>query len=160
MVRNIVLFFIFPCLIIAFVLSFAGITQIARGEGFKLWMESVNTTFNSWSFEIPKINKIEYLGTYDTGVNRSITRVATTPVAINVSNLSFKQIFQNFANFFIGLANAFIIVTNIITSILNILIQVLQFVLSMVWCIKDIPTYIRQYDVDTESLWWYQNVGV
>lgn len=155
MIRNIILFFLLPSLIIAFILSFAGFTQVASGEGFHLWIKSVNSSYANWSFEIPKIPKINLLDTYEP-VKSAPLRVVTVPI-FNTTT-TFKQKFVNFVNFFITLVNGLSAVINILIGIVNILIEVIQFILTMVYCIKDIPQYANIGN-DSMLLWWYQNVG-
>lgn len=149
------LFFVFPSLIIAFVLSFAGFTQVASGEGFHLWINSVNNAYADWSFQIPKIPKIQLLDTYEP-VKSAPLRVVTVPI-FN-TNTTFKQKFVNFVNFFITLVNGLSAVINILIGIINIIIEVIQFILTMVYCVKDIPTYANIGN-DSLNIWWYQNVG-
>ena len=160
MVRSVILYFLFPCLIIAFLLSFAGVTQVASGEGFKLWIKSVNDSYLDWSFQIPKIPKINQLDTYSNvkSIVR-VNRVVTVPVVggSGDGDIGIISWFKSLVNFLIMVANGFISVLNILITIINVLIQVIQFILTMVWCVKDIPTYASIGDTG-ESIWWYHNI--
>ena len=61
MIQRVFLFFILPMAIIAAFLALFGVHQIEFGETYYKFMGSVNQAYQSWSFEIPSIPKIDRL---------------------------------------------------------------------------------------------------
>jgi len=116
MTNRLIVFLLFPCLIIALTLSLAGVHQIEFGNTYYNFLRDVNRDFQSWSFQIPSIPKITPMrdGGFDSG-------------GLIISVLI------KIGNFFVNVINGLISVLNVLITIINVLISLIQFVLTLVY---------------------------
>lgn len=109
-------------MVIALFLALVGVQQVEFGNDYYLFMSSVARTYESWSFEIPKIPnvpKVPY-GDGDTNEKSGILKVLISIV-----------------NFFVIIINAGITVINVLITVMNVVITLIQFCLSIVYSCKD-----------------------
>lgn len=162
MVYRIIGYCFFGFMIIALVLSFAGVTEVYMGNGFRNWLVAVNVSYNGWKVKIPDIPDIPYLET-STEVTKSYfrnTRVVTVPV---IQFNSWKNQLKSILNLFIFFVNLIIQILNIVVIILNIVISVLQFIFTMVYQVRLLPKYLTG-DTWTRwngesTIWWWPSIG-
>lgn len=116
MTSRLILFVMFPCLLIALLLSLAGVHQVEFGDTYYTFLSGVTHSFDSWSFEIPNIPKIPRIN--DGGFDDSGLILG---VLIKIGN------------FLVTIINAIISVLNILVTIVNVVIQIIQFCLTLIW---------------------------
>lgn len=147
MIWRILTFFILPCLVISFVLFFAGVNSSNFGSGYYTFLREVNETYSSWSLQIPNIPDIPLLQQEgELTPTKSVVRVVTTPVIGAGGNTVLGRL-KGIINLLIIFCNFIIKFLNFIITVLNVAIQVLQFVLTAVWKFKDLPRIIREQSI-------------
>lgn len=163
MFYRIIGYVLFGMLVFAFVLSFAGIQEVYLGNGFTNWLRYVNSSLESWRLQIPTIPQIPYLegGSIFSrlpNLHNRATTVVTVPNANSVAGG-----LKNTLNVLIAFFNFLTKILNVLIVIVNVLISLIQFVLTMVWCIKDIPSYLSgsewaRWNGET-TIWWWPSVS-
>lgn len=116
MTNRIVVFILFPCLIIALTLSLAGVHQIEFGNTYYNFLRDVNRDFQNWSFKIPDIPKITEMT--DSGFD---------------SGGLILSVLIKIGNFFVRVINGLISIINVLITIINVIISLIQFVLTLVY---------------------------
>lgn len=116
MTNRLIVFILFPCLIIALTLSLAGVHQIEFGNTYYNFLRDVNRDFQNWSFQIPNIPKITPMR--DSGFDSGGLIIS---VLIKIGN------------FFVNVINGLISVLNVLILIINVLISLIQFALTLVY---------------------------
>lgn len=118
MTSRLIVFILFPCLIIALLLSFVGVQQIEFGDTYYNFMKSVSRAYSNWSFSIPNIPKIPQLN--DSDFNTS-GLILTVLIKIGKAIISFF--------------NAIVSLINVLVLIVNVVIQLIQFCLTLIYCL-------------------------
>lgn len=116
MTNRLIVFILFPCLIIALTLSLAGVQQIQFGDTYYNFLRDVNRDFVNWSFQIPKIPKINPM--VDSGFD---------------SGGLILSVLIKIGNFFVTIINGLIGIINVLITIINVFISLIQFVLTLVY---------------------------
>lgn len=112
MVYKIITYFFLPCMIIALVLSFVGISKVEFGTQYMDFMRGVSMRLDSWSFQIPRIPDIPQIDSSSGG-------------------------FLDAINVIVKILNGFVTVINVLILIVNVVIKLVQFLLTIVYCVID-----------------------
>ena len=116
MTNRLIVFILFPCLIIALTLSLAGVHQIEFGNTYYNFLRDVNRDFQNWSFQIPNIPKITPMR--ESGFD---------------SGGFIISVLIKIGNFFVNVINGLISVLNVLIIIFNVVISLIQFALTLVY---------------------------
>mgnify|MGYP003295773380 CR=1 FL=1 len=110
MFYKIIAFILFPCLVVALVLSFVGVDQIVLDNSYMTFLKGVSHNLESWSLEIPKIPSIPKMADVDGGL---------------------LEVVDILISFFNGVIN----VLNILITIINVVISLLQFLFTIIYSV-------------------------
>ena len=112
MIYKIVTYFFLPCMVIALILSFVGVTKVDFGSQYMDFMRGVSMRLDSWSFEIPRIPDIPQIDSSSSGFLEAI-------------------------NVIVKILNGFVTVINVLIMVVNVAIKLIQFLLTLIYCIID-----------------------
>lgn len=116
MTSKLVLFILFPLLIISLLLALVGVQHIEFGDTYYNFLKDVNRSYQQWSFQIPNIPSIPQLA--DTSFDDSGLILG---VLIKIGRAV------------IGFFNILIGIINVMVMVINVLIQLIQFFLTLIY---------------------------